>query len=93
MVIANFTPSEVCTYLKFCSDSSSKPYGLIGIEVDSGIGKLIIFINRMLMCQLIFIFVGSNEELENGVECKVCVKVLDIVESHLINKKKTKVRF
>ena len=39
--------------------------------------------------------VGSNElfdePIENVVECKLCMKVLKIVENQLINKEKSKV--
>ncbi|CAO1418979.1 unnamed protein product [Diamesa serratosioi] len=72
MIIANFTPQEICTYLKLCSDST--PSGLMEIEVDNDIRS-----NELL-----------DEPIENEIECKVCVKVVEIVESRLINTKKTK---
>ena len=43
MIIANFTPQEICTYLKLCSDD--KPVGIIEIEVDNEIRKLIAHVN------------------------------------------------
>lgn len=39
MIIANFTPQEICTYLKLCSDEN-KP-GLIVTQESNEIGKLI----------------------------------------------------
>lgn len=46
MIIANFTPQEICTYLKLCSDEN-KP-GSIEIEVNNDYGKLITFNNNKI---------------------------------------------
>lgn len=47
MIIANFTPQEICIYLKLCSDEN-KP-GLIVTQESNEIGKLI---TNLILCNI-----------------------------------------
>ena len=82
MLISDFTPQEICVYLKLCVDKKHDMGFLYGQSAEDNDASYNVMTNE-IRDDTIY---GENKPVESLPQCELCKEILRIVEKQIVNK-------